>query len=83
MKIGAAIVTGVVIVHHVIACLHGVFDHYLLESPDHIAYLPHGTPHLHATFQWTVGVIAMLEGISAMAAGYFLGRGGQRRDATG
>ncbi len=59
------------------ALVFGVVHHYMLVSPDHIAHLPHGEPHVHAAFQWTAGVIAMLEGVAAAVAAYFLGLGRQ------
>ena len=65
------------------AMVFGIVHHYMLESPDHISHLPHGSPHVHATFQWTAGAIAMLEGICSTVAGYFLGHSNRRRDTTG
>jgi hypothetical protein len=62
------------------ALVFGVYHHYMLVSPDHISHLPAGTPHVHDTFRWTAGAIAMLEGVGAMLAAYFLGR--RHRDAT-
>ncbi len=64
------------------ALVFGVVHHYMLVSPDHIAHLPHGKLHVHAAFQWTAGVIAMLEAIAAAVAAYFLGLGRQQREAT-
>jgi len=57
------------------ALLFGILHHYMLVSSDHISHLPPAAAHVHATFQWTAGAIAMLEGIAASAAAYFLGRG--------
>ena len=62
------------------ALVFGVTHHYMLVSPDHIAHLPAATPHLHDTFIWTAGAIAILEGVCAMVAAYFLGR--RYRDAN-
>lgn len=62
------------------ALIFGVIHHYMLVSPDHIAYLPAATPIVHDTFICTAGAMAMLEGVCAMVAAYFLGR--RYRDAT-
>ena len=55
------------------ALIFGVVHHYMLESVDHISHLPAGTPDEQGTFIWTAGAIAILEGVCAGAAGYFLG----------
>jgi hypothetical protein len=57
------------------ALVFGVVHHYMMESADHIAHLPTAEAHVHATFEWTAGAIAMLEGAGAAIAAYFLGRG--------
>jgi len=62
------------------ALIFGVIHHYMIASPDHIAHLPAATPTVHDTFIWTAGAMAMLEGVCAMVAAYFLGR--RYRDAT-
>ena len=62
------------------ALICGVIHHYMLVSPDHIAHLPAATLTVHDTFIWTAGAMAMLEGVCAMVAAYFLGR--RYRDAT-
>ena len=69
-----------VIIGMVGALIFGVIHHYMLVSPDHIVHLPAATPTVHDTFIWTAGAMAMLEGVCAMVAAYYLGR--RYRDAT-
>ncbi len=61
------------------ALIFGVVHHYMLESIDHISHLPAGTPSEHDTFIWTAGAIAILEGVCAGIAAYFLGARGPQR----
>ena len=62
------------------ALLFGIVHHYMLVSPDHISHLPAAAAHIHAKFEWTAGTIAMLEGVAAVLAAFFLGR--EARDET-
>lgn len=55
------------------ALVFGIVHHYMLVSPDHISHLPAAEAHVHATFSWTAGTIAMLEGVAAALAAYCLG----------
>ena len=56
------------------ALIFGVYHHYMLVSPDHIAHLPAGPAQVQQTFIWTAGVLAIMEGLSAAVAAYFLGQ---------
>ncbi len=64
---------GLVVSGMIGALIFGVVHHYMLESVDHISHLPAGTPDEQGTFIWTAGAIAILEGVCAGVAGYFLG----------
>ena len=57
------------------ALAFGVVLHYMLISPDHISHLPVAESHVHASFIWTAGAIAMLEGLAAGLAAYLAGAG--------
>ncbi len=75
---------GLVVLGMIGALIFGVVHHYMLESVDHISHLPAGTPEEHGTFIWTAGAIAILEGVCAGVAGYFLGtRASRKREAHG
>jgi hypothetical protein len=51
------------------AFLFGVYQHYVLVSPDNIGHLPPGPPAAHAQFVASAAVIALLElGASTYAA---------------
>jgi len=49
------------------ALMFGVYYHYIVVSPDHVAHLPAGPDSAHAAFVWSAAAIAVLE-----AAGTFL-----------
>ena len=55
------------------ALIFGIVHHYMLTSPDHISHLPSAEPHVHASFLWTAGTIAIFEGLAAIGAAYLLG----------
>ena len=55
------------------ALIFGIVHHYLLTSPDHISHLPTNESQVHATFIWTAGAIAILEGLAAVSAAYLMG----------
>ena len=53
--------------------LFGAYHHYVLVSPDNIAHLPDGAPHLHAQFVTSAALIALLELGSALVGAFLLG----------
>ena len=55
------------------ALIFGIVHHYLLISPDHISHLPRAEAHVHRSFIWTAGAIAILEGLAAIGAAYLIG----------
>ena len=55
------------------ALLFGAYHHYVLVSPDNIAYLPRGSPESHSQFIASASVIALLELASALVAAFSLG----------
>ena len=57
------------------ALVFGVVHHYMLVSPDHISHLPTAEAHVHNSFIWTAGAIAMLEGLAAGLAAFVAGAG--------
>lgn len=61
--------------------LFGVYHHYVLVSPDNIAYLPAGTPQSHSHFMTSAGVIALIELASALYGAFCLGRNHKREGA--
>lgn len=63
-----------IIVGMVGALVFGVYHHYMFESPDHISHLPASPVHVHKTFIWTAGTLAIFEGICTAVASYLLGR---------
>ncbi len=52
----------------------GVYHHYMLESPDHISYLPKSSVHVQEKFIWTAGILAIFESVCAAVASYLLGK---------
>jgi hypothetical protein len=54
--------------------LFGVYQHYMLVSPDNINHLPTSTPESHSHFIASAGVIAVVELASALYGAFCLGR---------
>ena len=44
----------------------GVYHHYLVVSPDHVAHLPAGSPAAQSRFVWSAGTIAVLEALAVL-----------------
>ena len=55
------------------ALLFGVYHHYILVSPDNIAYLPDGTHEAHARFIDSAASLALLELATALYGAFCLG----------
>lgn len=60
------------------ALVFSITHHYMLQSPDHISHLPSGDEHIHASFVWTASATAILEGLAAVAAAYFVRGDGEK-----
>ena len=56
------------------ALIFGVYHHYILVSPDHVAHLPSGPPEAHSHFIWSAALIAILELVSALYGGFAIKR---------
>jgi sec-independent protein translocase protein TatC len=48
------------------ALAFGVYHHYLVVSPDHVAHLPAGSPAAQSRFIWSAGTIAVLEALATL-----------------
>ena len=48
------------------ALAFGVYHHYVMISPDHVAHLPAGTPLAQQRFVWSAGVLAAVEALSVL-----------------
>jgi hypothetical protein len=44
----------------------GVYHHYVMISPDHVAHLPEGTPHAVRQFVWSAGTLAAVEALAML-----------------
>lgn len=55
------------------ALLFGAYHHYVLVSPDNIAHLPDGAPHLHVQFASSAAAIALLEVAGTLVGSFCLG----------
>ncbi len=64
---------GVFAISMVGALLFGVYHHYILVSPDNIAYLTTGTASAHAQFINSAALIAIIELLSSLWGFFALG----------
>jgi sec-independent protein translocase protein TatC len=48
------------------ALAFGVYHHYVMISPDHVAHLPAGNPVAQTQFIWSAGTIAVLEAVAGL-----------------
>ncbi len=48
------------------ALAFGVYHHYLVVSPDHVAHLPAGSPAAQARFVWSAALLAAVEALATV-----------------
>jgi sec-independent protein translocase protein TatC len=57
---------GVFAISMLAALVFGVYHHYVMISPDHVAHLPAGSPADQSRFIWSAGTIAALEAVAVL-----------------